>query len=202
MIRVIGLVLFLCVNSAEAFSGKAAAPVAVPSVTPIAEPSAVPIPDLPGGVEFECISGYCTTTEQKIIPKASSLARAVVQGQCFGSFFTARALRETNGRLNAEVVEHLRSLSGTVPVKMYYRCLGVFPCTSAVGYRQPPAILVNLNRAAFTEKTDMKKWVSVLLHEGYGHALGNYAHAFRWSPSREYSVPYSLNHAVDACWGK
>lgn len=196
----ITLFAFWLTQRSEAFSAKA--PPTIPVVTPPVASLPSPSPIIGSGVNFECVSGYCTPNEKKLIGDAAAFVKTMVASQCLKNFIGSRALIQTNGRTPAQVAEHVQNLSGTVQVKMYYRCLGVIPCTSAVGFRQPPAILVNLNRAAFTEKTEIKKWVSVLMHEGLGHALGNYGHDFKWSPAREFSIPYSLNHAVDACWGK
>lgn len=135
------------------------------------------------------------------IAKAGELVNRVVQGECFYKFLSRRPMIQTEGRNSLEVVEHLRSLHGVVPVVMYYRRMGRFG-TSAVAYRQPPSKAINLNRAYFSEGLPLWRWASTMAHESIGHSLGEYGHDFKWSPSREFSVPYSINHAFEACHAK
>ena len=159
-----------------------------------ASPSPSPISSDKIGIEFQAVDYYTTPAERIKIKQVGALVNQVVQSQCFGDFMSTRRLIQTNGRTNAEVIAHIRSLAGVVPVEMYYRRFG-----SAVAYRNPGSPTIHLNRKAFWPGQSDVEWASVMTHEGVGHALGEYGHDFNWSPSRDFSVPYSMNAAVEKC---
>lgn len=153
-------------------------------------------------IEFVPVDKYSTPAERAKIAAAGLKANEVVQSKCFAEFMSQRAMIQTNGKTPSEVVTHLQGLAGRVQVRMYMRYF-----TSAVAYRQPPEIAINLNRKFFTlDKSDCV-WAGTLMHEGIGHALGGYDHDYKWNPARSYSVPYSLagadkaqgGSAFDAC---
>jgi hypothetical protein len=162
-------------------------------------------------VTFEPVDYYTTPAERAKIRAAGLKAAQVIQSKCFADFMSKRALIQTNGRTPPEVAAHLQSLSGAVPVKMYYRCmhfgLGCPVPTSAVAYRPLGQQEIDINRAHFTTDLSNCYWARTFAHEGDGHLLGGYDHDFNWSPSRSYSVPYSIGggdqaqggDAFDAC---
>lgn len=169
---------------------------AVPSPTPI--PTAKPVT----GVRFTPVAYYTTVQERAIIKKAGDLVNETMRSDCVQKFIRNRKMIDTEGRTSDQVMDHLLSLTSEVPVKMYYRCMRNWKCpfgTSAVAYRQPPQPDINLNQAVYWSGLPLCEWASVMAHEGYGHSAGEYGHDYEWSPSREFSVPYSLNHAFTAC---
>lgn len=176
-------------------------PVADPvqSPHPTITPSPTQAPTVSGGVILDPVKELTTDKERAIIAKAEKKLADVTASKCFGDFISSRKMIQTQGKTPEQVLAHIRSLSGVVPVKMYYRCYGRFPCTSAVAYRSPPSIEINLNRAYFTSAKSVCKWASTIGHESVGHALGNYEHSFKWTPDRDFSVPYSINAAFEAC---
>jgi hypothetical protein len=137
-----------------------------------------------------------SAAEKAKILEAGKKVNEVVASQCFADFITKRSMLDTKGKSSAEVLADLRSIKGVVPVKMYTRCMRrSFRCpvpTSAVAYRQPPETSINLNRVAFPVKETTCEWAATMAHEGLGHALGNYGHSFDWTPTRDFTVPYSL----------
>lgn len=143
-------------------------------------------------VIFEPINA--TDDEAKIIKLAEEKLNKLVSSKCFKDVLVSRKMIETNGKSSVEVYEHIKALSGRVPVRMYYKRF-----TSAVAYRVPPELTINLNRRFFYKSLPVCDWASTMAHEALGHALGNYGHDFNYSNERNYSVPYSLNFAVDAC---
>jgi hypothetical protein len=147
-------------------------------------------------VNFVPVAKTASPAERAKIIEAGKKVNEVVASQCFADFITKRQMLETNGKTSAQVLEHLRSISGDVPVKMYTRCMKFgFRCpapTSAVAYRQPPETSINLNRVAFPVKETTCEWAATMAHEGLGHALGNYGHSFEWTKTRDLTVPYSL----------
>ena len=176
------------------------APSSSPTPSPTLSPSPAPLGK--GFVTFDPVDGYATDAEMEKIASAGKKLNQVIQSSCFHDFMSKRALIQTNGRTPVQVADHLQSLAGVVPVVMYYRCMRSWKCptgTSAVAYRQPPSITINLNRAVYTNAKSDCDWASVEGHESLGHSLGGYEHDFDWSPSREFSVPYSINHAFEAC---
>lgn len=161
---------------------------------PEVPPSPSPAPITVQGVVFSPVDYYSTPAEREKIKRAGELLTRVVQSQCFEDFLRARPMIQTQGKTPAQVVSHIRNLSGIVPVKMYYRWL-----TSAVAYRQPPYLDINLNRKYFSLNLSDCEWASTMAHEGLGHALGDYTHDYKWNAQRDYSVPYSLNKAFQQC---
>lgn len=199
------IILFLILSTAHAFSGKAPTP--QPSAYPVSTPSpGRPSDPVATGVRYIAVDYYTTPAERAKIREAGALAERVRLSPCFASFMSARKLIDTNGRQPAQVTAHIQELNGAVPVEMYTRCMrfSLFSCpkpTSAVAYRNTGSTTVHLNRVAFDEATPVIEWAKTLLHEGVGHALGEYGHDFRWSPARSFSVPYSLGGADQAQGG-
>lgn len=153
-------------------------------------------------VHFYPKKNYATPEEQNMINQMSSKVESVVKSDCFKNFLLKTRLIQTGGRSNQEVLSHILSLKGDVPVVMYYRCMKSFKCpfgTSAVAYRKPPKTEINLNRAYFDYGDSVCEWASTVAHEGLGHTLGGYDHDFNWNKDRDYSVPYSLNRAFTEC---
>jgi hypothetical protein len=146
-----------------------------------------------GDLEFVPVKNYATTQEAKIIVEAGKKVNEVVQGECLADLLKARKMIQTKGQTSAQVVAHIQSLKGKVPVVMYYRRFG-----SAIAYREPPSTTINLNRRAFNSSLSVCDWASTMLHEA-SHAIGEYDHDYKWNASRDYSVPYSLNVAVEKC---
>lgn len=178
------------------------APVVTPSPSPSPIPSPTPTAKPSAGVKFTPVAYYTTTQERAIIKKAGDLTNATVRSECVQKFMRARKLIDTDGRTPDQVMDHLLSLTSEVPVQMYYRCLRNWKCpfgTSAVAYREPPSPTIHLNQAVYWTGLPLCEWASVMAHEGYGHSAGEYGHDFNWSPSRDFSVPYSLNAAFTAC---
>ena len=160
-----------------------------PSPSPTASIVIAPLPISSGSpkVVFSPVDYYTTPAERVKILSAGIKANEVVQSQCFHDFIANRKLIQTNGRTPQEVADHLQSLSGVVPVRMYYSAF-----TSAMAYRQPPELAINLNRKFFNTSQSDCYWAATLGHESIGHSLGGYGHDFNYSPSRSYSVPYSI----------
>lgn len=156
-------------------------------------------------VDFVAVPEFATEREIEAVRSASTIANAVKASDCLHDFMARRALVETNGRTSREVADHLRGITGTVPVAFYYRCnirSRVCPVpTSAVAYRQPPDPTIYINRAHFDvslPSLDIYELAGTLDHESVGHSLGGYSHSFEWTPSRDFSVPYSISGASRA----
>lgn len=138
---------------------------------------------------------YSTEAERKAIAAAQIKLNEIKNSKCFEDFITARKMIQTGNRTSEQVAKHLKAISGNVKVNMYYRRF-----TSAVAYRQPPSMEINLNRNYFHPSMDIcKEWASTIGHESLGHSLGDYDHDYNWSPERDYSVPYSINQAFTHC---
>lgn len=167
-------------------------------------PTTDPVPNHGFNIQFKAVEGYATSAEKRKIKAAEKAVNETVQSKCFADFMNNRNMIETNGKFRAEVVEDLQTRKDTIPVSMYYRCMKfgircVAP-TSAVAYRQPPSKTINLNRAAFSVSDSDCDWASTMMHET-SHVFG-YTHSFKWTPERDYTVPYSINKIFTACCGK
>jgi hypothetical protein len=146
-----------------------------------------------------------TDAEVKALREAAKIVNVVKSSACFRKFMADRKLIEANGRTSDQVAAHLQALRGTVRVAFYHRCntrssVCAAP-TSAVAYRQPPEEKVFINRAYFdVARSGFNSYelAGTLAHEGIGHLLGGYGHSFEWTPSRDFSVPYSISGASHA----
>jgi len=128
----------------------------------------------------------------EVVQIAENLTNEMLHSSCFEQVFLNRQLAQTENRSNKEVINHLRSLKGSVPVVMYYSFKNV------VGYRSPPSPTVYTN-SKFHNNANACERASNLAHEAVGHSLGNYDHDYYETSRRPYSVPYSLNTAFEKC---
>jgi len=157
----------------------------VDKVTPASPPTL-------SGVTFIPVSN--DKDEILFVTAASDKVNEVVQSKCFSDFMLSRDLIQTKGQSNQEVVNTLKSAKGKINVKFYRKRF-----TSEMAVRYVPSTDINFNRVYWTGNTKVCEWASTLAHEGLGHALGNYDHDFRYSKSRDFSVPYSINKAFKQC---
>lgn len=157
----------------------------IPSPSPTAAPSS-------GTVHFVPDPYYTTPEQRKLIADAEAKANEMKNSDCVHDFLATRKMIQTNGKTDLQVADEVRAASGNIPVQFYYNYFG-----SAVAYREPPSLTIHLNGRVYSTWSSVCEVVSVLLHESIGHSLLNYDHDYKWSASREYSVPYSINHAVD-----
>lgn len=190
LIKLLVLFSLLIPNYSESFSRKKSSPVYVVEASPTPTPIVVD----KKGVEFIPVKNYSTTTEKQIILKAAAKLDETIKSDCFAGFIKNRKMIQTKGKSSEEVLQDILSLSGDVPVVMYYRRFG-----TAIAYREPPSKTINLNRRVFTQDTPLCDWASTMGHESLGHSLGNYDHSYKWTKERIYSVPYSIGEAIDHC---
>lgn len=188
--------MILLLISLMSFAGGKSKP-----VTPIGELGTVVLSGDPGA-SFVPLDGFYTKTEKTNILAAGKKVNEVIKSECFHDVLSDRKMIQTGGRNSQEVIDDLRKLNGSVTVKMYSRCMrfgfNCFSPTSAVAYRVPPKKEINLNRVYFNASKSVCEWASTMAHE-YSHAIGEYDHSYKWTPQREFSVPYSINHAFSQC---
>lgn len=156
------------------------------TIAPSPKASPSPVPSGRGYLTFAPVDYYSTKAERVKIKAAEIKVNQVIQSSCFADFMLTRKLIQTDGRSRSQVVAHIQGMRDTVPVNMYYR-----QRTSAVAYRNEGEKDINLNRKYFSPNLDDCEWASTLSHESM-HAIGEYDHDYEWSPSRSYSVPYSV----------
>ena len=191
MKHLIAILIFITVTSCSTLVTKVP-PASIPDSTGEVSP---PIDTPPvGSVTFKPQVKYTTATERAIIEKASVKVNEVIASQCFKDFMQGRSMIETNNRTSSEVYSHIASLSGLVDVLMYFK-----RWTSAIAYREPPSLKINLNRNYFTASKSVCEWASTMAHEGVTHALGGYSHSFYDNANRNRSVPYSINAGFEKC---
>jgi hypothetical protein len=138
-------------------------------------------------VTFSPIPYYSTQAQRVKIKAAEKVLNETIHSKCFADFMTSRKLIQTQGKTPTQVVAHLQGLSGDVPVKMYYSRF-----SSAVAYRQPPSMVINLNTRNFYPTLSNCEWAATMAHESLGHSLGSYEHDYKWNKARSFSVPYSI----------
>lgn len=188
------LLALLITTQANAFSrAPAPIPIPIPSPSPIAEPVIIPS-GTPGKIQFAPVEYYTTKAERLKIASAGQKLNEVVQSQCFHDFMASRKLIQTHGLTPEQVALTLQRTSGTVPVKFYYARF-----SSAVAYRSPPAMEININRKYFGSTSPDCELASTFGHESLGHALNGFDHDYKWNAQRDFSVPYSINAAFTKC---
>lgn len=150
-------------------------------------------PEVPSGaITFKVLNASPSQADR--IMKAGEIMNRIIKTQCFHDYMMSRKMIQTNGRKNEEVVNHVSSLFGRISVSMYFRKL-----TSAMAYAEKELLKLNLNAKYFGASTNQCTLASTLGHEAIGHILGGYSHDFKYSPARDYSVPYSIGFAIAAC---
>jgi len=136
-------------------------------------------------------TGFSKTTEEKL-KKAVLKVDEVFNSQCFEDFMVGRPkLHSTNNRTPKEVVSHLRTSQATVELIYYYK-----RWSKVAGYTYPSVDWIKLNGKYHTGTTVCSE-ASNLGHEG-SHKVG-YGHSYKSNVNRPYSVPYSINAAMEVC---
>lgn len=188
IIAILQLSIFACKDSSSVN------PKVPPSVEAVASPVPIVTPIAGSGeITLKPVENYTTAQERAIIKQAEKKLNEVKKSKCLQNFIASRKMIQTQNKTSMQVADHISSLSGSVDVSMYFRKF-----TSAVAYREPPELKINLNRKYFYAGLPVCEWVSTILHESL-HALADYEHDYQWNAQRDYSVPYSANFAVDAC---
>lgn len=139
------------------------------------------------------ITEFTNHTEKEKIRNLKAIERIIetVQGQCFKDVMLKRPLIQTNGRTNAQVIEHILKADVKVQLEMYRSW------KNTVGYTYPNVNKIWANRK-YHDNFDLCDVGSNFAHEILGHKIG-YQHASNPSKERPFSVPYSLNVAIEKC---
>ena len=157
-------------------------------------PHETPISDVEfGAIIYLPVEFYSTPQERVKIKQAGELVNNTLHSSCFRNYMASRRLIETKNLSNEVIISQISRLSGLVDVSMYFN-----RWSSAMAYRQPPELKINLNRKYFSASGNACEWASTMAHETM-HALLNFEHSFKWTPERQYSVPYSVGSAVEKC---
>ncbi len=178
------------------FGCKSSSPVSQvpPEPTPVTSPIPAGTPHVGlGEITLNPVEYYTAPQERTVIKNAQKKLNEVKSSKCFHDFIAARKMIQTQNKTPLQVADHIASLSGSVDVVMYYSRF-----SSAMAYRQPPELKINLNRKFFYTSLPICEWVSTILHESL-HALANYEHDYQWNAQRDYAVPYTANAGVEAC---
>ena len=132
--------------------------------------------------------------EIMMVTAATDKVNKTIKSKCFQDFILKRDMIQTNGQSNEQVLRTILSAKGTIKVKFYKKWR-----STEIAVRYAPSTDINFNRSYWTGITDTCHWASTLAHEGIGHVLGGYDHDFLYNAKRDFSVPYSINKAFDAC---
>lgn len=136
----------------------------------------------------------CSPTQWKFIQEAEVKTNETVKTTCFKSFMLQRKLIDTMSLTPEQVVERLTTMNTVTDVEMYWtlnRVLGYTLGNQPVGKYK---IWLNSRYMMNWNRCDL---ASLLGHE-VAHKKG-FTHDSKYSPPRDYSVPYSINAAFDHC---
>lgn len=156
---------------------------------PIIEPIVSPSPDtLSWAVIYKPVDYYTTLAERAFIVKVGKKTNEVKSTDCVYNFISKRKMIQTNGKTSQQVADDIRNLTGIVPVEFYHAF------NSARAFRNAGDPTIHINRRWIGVNSDVCEVAATFIHESL-HALKEYDHDYKWSPSREFSVPYSADHA-------
>lgn len=170
--------------------------------TPTPAPTNPPLPVELGVVNVKLIpTDGLKDYEITLVKKAQAKMNQVVQSQCFYDYISNRKMIQTNGMTPKQVAEFLQNMKGDVPVAFFYKAMRTrfnpFGST-VVAVRYPPSPQINFNRAYYGEDSDLCEFSGTAFHET-SHSLGDFEHEYYETPTRVYSVPYSINAAFNNC---
>lgn len=176
---------------AQAFSRGRPAPIPSASPSPVVTASPTPAPSpVPVGQNITLVMKDGLPYEATKLAASNALAERILHSQCFRTFLETRKLQETNGLTPKQVVDLLVSTHVTVGVHFYYAG------NSTVGYTYPNDPDVYFNRK-FHDDYGVRDEASNAMHEWTHKPPMSFDHSYR-NPSA-YSVPYSVNYAVEKC---
>lgn len=132
----------------------------------------------------------CTPDQWKFIKEAEVKTNETVASTCFSSFMLQRSLIQTLSKSNKQVVESLVDAKIAIEVEMYYSIKKVLGYT----YSDVKKEWINSRYMLKWNRCDL---ASLLGHET-SHKVG-YDHDYYHNASRPFSVPYSINEAIDKC---
>jgi hypothetical protein len=185
VIAILQLSIFACKDSSPVNPKVPTDVEVVASPVPTGTPLAVS-----GEITLKPVEYYTTDAERKLIAKVQVKMNEVVQSDCFYNFMASRKMIQTDGKTSKQVADEFRNARGSIPVQFYYSRF-----TSTRAYRQPPYNTIYINRKYIGVDSDLCDVAGTFAHESIGHSLLNFGHDQGWSASREYSVPYSSDHA-------
>jgi hypothetical protein len=136
----------------------------------------------------------CSDSQWKFIQEAQVKTNETVASSCFASFMIQRKFIDIDQMSNSQVVEALVGKNTLTDVEMYRtakRVLGYTLANQPVGKYK---IWINSRYMMKWNRCDLG---SLLGHET-AHKKG-FKHSFKYTKSRIFSVPYSMNEAIDQC---
>jgi hypothetical protein len=148
--------------------------------------------EMPKVLKLKSLTGFNDKNKAEFL-KAESKANEIIYSQCFSEFMLNRKLIQTNGLSNLELVNKIRTTVTEIDLISYSSW------RSVVGYTMPSAKWVKVNSKFYNGSSVCAK-ASNLAHEN-SHKQG-FGHASKPNKERPYSVPYSINAAMELCCGK
>lgn len=136
----------------------------------------------------------CSEKQWKFIQESQIKTNETIASSCFNSFMLQRKLIDTTSLTNAQVIDRLVGKNTETDVEMYYsikRVLGYTLGNQPLGKYK---IWINSKYMLSWNHCDLG---SLLGHET-AHKKG-FKHDSKYSPPRDFSVPYSINAAFKAC---
>lgn len=173
------------------------------TLSPGADTDSGPLPDLAFTLSSKIEFYYFTMTEEEKMAKAIEIIKLVVATDEFRrrvlnhTYGGQKTFVDNAGLSNAQIYQKIlegaeklqpaRNNRIDAEVELYYEA------SSIIGYTYASSRRIWVNRKYFNVYTPAGV-AHNLFHE-WMHKLG-FTHSSKWTPSREYSVPYSLGYLV------
>lgn len=166
------------------------------------QPTPTPKPEIvfPENENIVLNCANCTKAEEQKLPKVQKLLNVVIRSKCFSDRFTLTKYRsdliQTNGLTRQQVVDKLKTDKVVAPLFYYYPKW--YQSKNVIGYTNAGDPNIYLNRYFREDNTwTLCSEASNEAHEA-SHKMG-FVHDFNRTPTRPYSVPYTVNFAFDEC---
>lgn len=191
-------ILLLVLLSINVYASATKRPAPEQTVTPTPTATASPVQATGETVTFTC--KVCNASEKAMLPKMQKLLNEVKNSKCFAERFIDPKYRsklvQTDGLTREQVVSKLQTtVVKDIPLVFYKP--GLFQSKSVIGYTIPGSPEIYLNRNFRGGSWGICAEVSNELHEA-SHKMG-FGHDYKATAQRPYSVPYTVNYAVDSC---
>lgn len=157
-------------------------------------PITIPTPYPSSSFSLKCTN--CSVKEQTSINHAYEIIQVVNKSKCFRDFMVARKLTGTLGLTNQQVVDKIVNwVNPKDPIPLVFYRPTLFQSKRVIGYTYPNSPEIYLNRSYRSSYT----WTDYSEASNIDHEVSHKVGFDHLSASDAFSVPYSVNRALEFC---